>query len=321
KTPRVTATSHRFLNRQLTNRKLPTAITHRFFLRSSSLSFVSPTRIKMAVSLSSPFCSKTILHRNFPASSSSTQLLHFSPPSHRRGISQSVELSLRRRDQIATVSAISGSPGVGSSSSVGQDTTTPNSLDSVKVVDLSGEELPISDLWKDRKVVVAFARHFGCVLCRKRADYLAAKKDVMDAAGVTLVLIGPGSVDQARTFFEQTKFQGEVYADPNHSAYEALNFVSGVGTTFTPKAGLKIMQLYMEGYRQDWKLSSESNTVSRGGWQQGGIIVAGPGKTNISYIHRVSKLLSYTSFSVLYLESGSAVYVRFLLANDSSSCS
>ncbi|CAN1775658.1 Thioredoxin-like protein AAED1, chloroplastic [Linum perenne] len=269
----------------------------------------------MAVSLSSPFCSKTILHRNFPASSSSTQLLHFSPPSHRRGISQSVELSLRRRDQIATVSAISGSPGVGSSSSVGQDTTTSNSLDSVKVVDLDGKEIPISDLWKDRKVVVAFARHFGCVLCRKRADYLAAKKviliaffflpvcavpflpcfhnralhvnqDVMDAAGVTLVLIGPGSVDQARTFFEQTKFQGEVYADPNHSAYEALNFVSGVGTTFTPKAGLKIMQLYMEGYRQDWTLSSESNTVSRGGWQQGGIIVAGPGKTNISYIHR-----------------------------------
>ncbi|CAN0926794.1 Thioredoxin-like protein AAED1, chloroplastic [Linum grandiflorum] len=108
----------------------------------------------------------------------------------------------------------------------------------------------------------------------------------MDAAGVTLVLIGPGSVDQARTFFEQTKFQGEVYADPNHSAYEALNFVSGVGTTFTPKAGLKIMQLYMEGYRQDWKLSFESDTVSKGGWRQGGIIVAGPGKTNISYIHR-----------------------------------
>ncbi|GKV35994.1 hypothetical protein SLEP1_g44181 [Rubroshorea leprosula] len=35
-----------------------------------------------------------------------------------------------------------------------------------------------------------------CVLCRKRADYLAAKKDVMDASNVALVLIGPGSVDQ-----------------------------------------------------------------------------------------------------------------------------
>ncbi|CAN0926793.1 Thioredoxin-like protein AAED1, chloroplastic [Linum grandiflorum] len=203
----------------------------------------------MAVSLSASCCPNTILHRTFPASSSSTRLIHFSPPSRRSSIGQSVESSLRRRVQIATVSAVSGSPGagVGSSSSVSQETTALNSLDNVKVVDLNGKKVPISDLWKDRKAVVAFARHFGCVLCRKRADYLAAKKDVMDAAGVTLVLIGPGSVDQA---------------------------------------GLKIMQLYMEGYRQDWKLSFESDTVSKGGWRQGGIIVAGPGKTNISYIHR-----------------------------------
>ncbi|XP_061993415.1 thioredoxin-like protein AAED1, chloroplastic [Rosa rugosa] len=92
---------------------------------------------------------------------------------------------------------------------------------------------------------------------------------------------------QAKSFFEQTKFKGEVYADPSHSLYEALRFVSIVTTTFTPKylAGLKIIQLYMEGYRQDWKLSFEQDTVSRGGWQQGGIIVAGPGESNILCIH------------------------------------
>ncbi|XP_030451858.1 thioredoxin-like protein AAED1, chloroplastic isoform X4 [Syzygium oleosum] len=183
----------------------------------------------------------------------------------------------RRRSRVAA------SAGVGASA-VGED--TGDSLDDVRVFDLSGNAVPISDLWKDRKAVIAFARHFGCVLCRKRADYLAAKKDIMDASGVALVLIGPGKVDQAKAFSEQTKFQGEVYADPSHSAYEALRFVSGFTTTFTPGAGLKIIQSYMEGYRQDWKLSSEKETVSRGGWQQGGIIVAGPGKNNISYIHK-----------------------------------
>ncbi|CAL5193992.1 unnamed protein product [Lathyrus oleraceus] len=161
-----------------------------------------------------------------------------------------------------------------------------SSLDLVKVFDLEGNGIPISDLWKDRKAVVAFARHFGCVLCRKRADYLASKKDIMDASGVALVLIGPGNIDQAKSFAEQTKFKGEIYADPAQSSYEALRFVSGVLTTFTPKAGLKIIELYMEGYRQDWKLSFEKDTVNRGGWQQGGIIVAGPGKGNISYIHK-----------------------------------
>ncbi|KAK4342966.1 hypothetical protein RND71_038782 [Anisodus tanguticus] len=180
-------------------------------------------------------------------------------------------------------SAISSSTGTGTPV-VSEDTI--NVLDDVQVFDLKGQGVPISDLWKDRKAVIAFARHFGCVLCRIRADYLAAEKDKMDAAGVALVLIGPGSVDQARTFYEQTKFKGEVYADPSYRSYEALRFVSGVTTTFTPGAGLKILQAYMEGYRQDWELSFEKDTRTRGGWRQGGIIVAGPGKNNITYIHK-----------------------------------
>ncbi|KAG2326569.1 hypothetical protein Bca4012_035523 [Brassica carinata] len=184
-------------------------------------------------------------------------------------------VSLRRRSAVV-VSAVTGASG----------TETADLLETVKVSDLRGNEIPISDLWKDRKAVVAFARHFGCVLCRKRAAYLAEKKDVMDASGVTLVLIGPGSIDQAKTFVEQTKFEGEVYADPNHASYEAIKFASGVSVTFTPKAAMKIIESYMEGYRQDWKLSFMKDTVERGGWQQGGILVAGPGKNNISYIRK-----------------------------------
>ncbi|CAN8284930.1 unnamed protein product [Cochlearia groenlandica] len=184
------------------------------------------------------------------------------------------------RRRTVVVSAITGASGTGT----GKDTA--DLLETVKLLDLRGNEIQISDLWKDRKAVVAFARHFGCVLCRKRAAYLAAKKDVMDASGVTLILIGPGSIDQANTFVEQTKFEGEVYADPNHASYEALGFVSGVSVTFTPKAALKIIESYMDGYRQDWKLSFMKDTVERGGWQQGGILVAGPGKHNISYIRK-----------------------------------
>ncbi|KAG9453860.1 hypothetical protein H6P81_006764 [Aristolochia fimbriata] len=181
------------------------------------------------------------------------------------------------------VSAISGSPGI-STTQMSEDAAT--SLQEVEVLDLSGKAIPIYDLWKDRKAVIAFARHFGCVLCGKRADFLASVKDKLDAIGVALILIGPGTVDQAKVFYEQTKFSGEVYADPDHSSYEALKFVSGVATTFTPSAGIKIIQCYMEGYRQDWGLSFQKNTVSKGGWQQGGIIVAGPGISNISYIYK-----------------------------------
>ncbi|XP_044375586.1 DNA topoisomerase 6 subunit A3 isoform X2 [Aegilops tauschii subsp. strangulata] len=161
------------------------------------------------------------------------------------------------------------------------------SLQGVEVFDLSGKAVRVADLWKDRKAVVAFARHFGCVLCRKRADLLAAKQEAMEAAGVSLVLIGPGTVEQAKAFSDQTKFKGEVYADPDYSSYKALEFANGLFSTFTPSAGLKIIQLYREGYRQDWELSFEKNTRTKGGWYQGGLLVAGPGIDNISYIHKM----------------------------------
>lgn len=32
------------------------------------------------------------------------------------------------------------------------------------------------------------------------------------------------------------------------------------------QAGMKIVQLYLEGYRQDWGLSFKKDTVTRGGW-------------------------------------------------------
>ncbi|KAG7964616.1 hypothetical protein I3843_09G179500 [Carya illinoinensis] len=175
--------------------------------------------------------------------------------------------SFSPRQTLVMTSTISGSPV--------ENEDMASVLDTVKVLDLNENAIPISDLWKDRKAVMAFACHF-VVFCRKRADYLATKKvNIIDASGVALVVIGPGSIDQPRAFTEQTKFIGEVYANPTHSSYEALQFAS-----------LKIIQLYMEGYRQDWKLSFERDTVTRGGWQQGGIIVVGPCKTNISYVHK-----------------------------------
>lgn len=160
------------------------------------------------------------------------------------------------------------------------------SLDNVEVLDLNGNRIPVTDLWKDRRAVVGFTRHFGCVLCMKRADLLASRKMEMDAANVSLIIIGPGNVEQAQAFVEKTKFPGEVYADPNHSTHEAFAFASGIGSTFSPTTGMRIISAYLEGYRQDWGLSFQKDTVSKGGWQQGGVLVAGPGKDCLSYLFR-----------------------------------
>ncbi|XP_024537757.1 thioredoxin-like protein AAED1, chloroplastic [Selaginella moellendorffii] len=91
-------------------------------------------------------------------------------------------------------------------------------------------------------------------------------QEVFDAAGVSLVLVGPGTVDQAKAFVSQTQFPGEVYADPTHASFEAFQFVSGASTIFNPNAAMRVMGAHLEGYRQDWRLSFEKDTVQRGGW-------------------------------------------------------
>ncbi|CAI5466301.1 unnamed protein product, partial [Closterium sp. Yama58-4] len=63
---------------------------------------------------------------------------------------------------------------------------------------------------------------------------LANEKDAFQAAGVTLIIIGPGSIQQAQQFVDQTSFPGEVYADRQRASYEALQFVSGLSTVLSP---------------------------------------------------------------------------------------
>ncbi|XP_041023918.1 thioredoxin-like protein AAED1, chloroplastic [Juglans microcarpa x Juglans regia] len=118
-------------------------------------------------------------------------------------------------------------------------------------------------------------------------------RNIMDASGVALVVIGPGSIDQARAFTEQTKFKGEVYVEPNHSSYEALQFASGVSTTFTPNAGLEIIQLYTEGYRQDLKLSFEKDTVTGGDWYAKHLVAT---TVSIFFFYDEIKVSSYVLF-------------------------
>ncbi|CAI5991154.1 unnamed protein product [Closterium sp. NIES-65] len=159
-------------------------------------------------------------------------------------------------------------------------------LAGVEVMALDGTRVALTSLWATRRVVVAWTRHFGCLLCRKLTTMLANEKDAFQAAGVTLIIIGPGSIQHAQQFVDQTNFPGEVYADRQRASYEALQFVSGLSTVFSPTAALSVARARMEGFQQDWGLSLQADTVLRAAWQQGGIIVAGPGIDNLLFLHK-----------------------------------
>lgn len=72
--------------------------------------------------------------------------------------------------QLVIVDDIANSIGLFSLVSVSRSSAeAPSNLqlskafDSIEVIGLDGKRRPVTDLWKDRKVVVAWARHFGLV--------------------------------------------------------------------------------------------------------------------------------------------------------------
>eukprot|EP00270_Netrium_digitus_P010307 TRINITY_DN3194_c0_g1_i1.p1 TRINITY_DN3194_c0_g1~~TRINITY_DN3194_c0_g1_i1.p1 ORF type:complete len:329 (+),score=54.75 TRINITY_DN3194_c0_g1_i1:140-988(+) len=167
-----------------------------------------------------------------------------------------------------------------------QDTDVDGLLNGIEVLAMNGDAVTVTSIWANNPAVVAWVRHFGCPLCRRRAALLAERKEEMDRAGVRLAVIGPGKLEQAKAFLEQTSFPGDVFADPSFSSYAALNFAYGVNTTFNPAGGLNLAIALAEGYRLDWELSSDPVTRTRGGWQQGGILVAGPGPNAVKFLHK-----------------------------------
>eukprot|EP00850_Spirogloea_muscicola_P020932 SM000231S07479 [mRNA] locus=s231:20692:26153:+ [translate_table: standard] len=109
----------------------------------------------------------------------------------------------------------------------------------------------------------------------------------LDRAGVRLALIGPGNAEQAQGFRDSVNFPGDVFADPERATFRALDFVSGVGSVFSPKAAVNLVSATLEGFSQDWGLSLQPDTIMRGAWQQGGLIVAGPGTDKLIFLHKL----------------------------------
>lgn len=80
------------------------------------------------------------------------------------------------------------------------------------------------------RVVVPFLTQFADFDSWELAQRLVDDIPALDAAGVTLVAVGIGSVDAAREFATRTNFPlDRLYADDSAAAYDALGFAPGFG--------------------------------------------------------------------------------------------
>ncbi|THU95347.1 hypothetical protein K435DRAFT_130020 [Dendrothele bispora CBS 962.96] len=92
------------------------------------------------------------------------------------------------------------------------------------VISQTGQAVPFGTLFKDRKTVVCFIRHFLCPLCQ---DYMfSISRNVSPAIlrekDVDLVIISNGSYGMIKSYRKIFRTPFAVYTDPAHVVYNAL---------------------------------------------------------------------------------------------------
>ncbi|HEX4341502.1 MAG TPA: peroxiredoxin-like family protein [Polyangiaceae bacterium] len=106
-----------------------------------------------------------------------------------------------------------------------------NELAATSVMNIEGARIRIRDLWGTRRSVTTFVRHFGCLFCHQMVHELTANVPKILARGACVVIVGNGTVEQARYFFSMKKLPREgvsVVTDPERNSYRAAGLERGV---------------------------------------------------------------------------------------------
>lgn len=97
---------------------------------------------------------------------------------------------------------------------------------------------------------------------------LHPEKPRLDATGARLVVIGNGSPGFIAGFRERTKYDGEIYTDPERRSYTALSFKRGARASVHPGTAFAVVRALAEGFRQ--------TGVEGDGTQVGGVVIVAP---------------------------------------------
>uniref|UniRef100_A0A1Y7VL91 Peroxiredoxin like 2C n=2 Tax=Mus TaxID=862507 RepID=A0A1Y7VL91_MOUSE len=96
------------------------------------------------------------------------------------------------------------------------------------VLDASGRRVTFGALFRERRAVVVFVRHFLCYVCKEYVEDLAKiPKSVLREADVTLIVIGQSSYHHIEPFCKLTGYSHEIYVDPEREIYKRLGMKRG----------------------------------------------------------------------------------------------
>ncbi|GAB4415493.1 MAG: hypothetical protein Kow002_00650 [Anaerolineales bacterium] len=91
----------------------------------------------------------------------------------------------------------------------------------LELLDTSGNPISLSSLWKERVLVLAFTRHFGCPQCKEMVDALYTSADLFRQNNLALAIVTQGTPESAKAFCEERAPGQLCLADPERKAYRA----------------------------------------------------------------------------------------------------
>ncbi|MCA9574265.1 MAG: AhpC/TSA family protein [Sandaracinaceae bacterium] len=113
-------------------------------------------------------------------------------------------------------------------------------LAAARCLDLDGNPVRLRDVFDDRPTVVTLVRQFGCLFCHELVAELIEGADAITRAGGHQVIVGSGSVNQARKFAEHKGLPRPdvtLLTDPERASYDAaLVRRSWIATFLHPSA-------------------------------------------------------------------------------------
>jgi peroxiredoxin len=150
-------------------------------------------------------------------------------------------------------------------------------LDSMKTQ--TGQNL--SDLSKQKPVLLVFLRHFGCQFCREAMDDLSKLRPDLIKQGIELVFVHMAENPVAEDYFKKFNLIGVQHiSDLSCHFYAAFGLVKG---SFTQLFGL---QSWFRGFTVQAKYGGEVGKHLGDSFQMPGAFMVHEGTVKESYIHK-----------------------------------
>lgn len=147
--------------------------------------------------------------------------------------------------------------------------------------DLQGERMRLRELWRRGPTVSVFLRQYGCLFCHELLDDVLARAAEIRDRGAELVVVGNGTVEQAREFARRKSLPVPgvwLASDGARAAYDAAGMKESWARTFTHPGAVGA---YVRARRRGHRVTGVFGKVS----QLGGVLVTRP-PAHLAYVFR-----------------------------------